>query len=193
MVKNRIWQTLPDGELLYWPEFIAKEQADSLYTQLLNQTEWRQESIALFGKTLPQPRLIAWYGDRHYHYSGIALTAAPLPTNIADLMCRCEAASQRIFNTVLLNLYRNGQDSMGWHQDNEVELGINPVIASLSFGAARTFSLKHRHNGQTLRFTLEHGSLLVMAGAMQHYWKHALPKTKRVHTPRINLTFRNIA
>ena len=192
MEKSRKWQTVQDGELLYLPNFIAKEEADALHSLLLHRTAWQQKSISLFGKTIPQPRLIAWYGERNYQYSGLTLEAQPMPQGIIAIKQRCEQVCQSQFNSVLLNLYRDGQDSMGWHQDNEPELGINPVIASLSLGASRMFALKHTQSGETIRLELSHGALLVMGGTLQHYWKHALPKTKRPKEPRINLTFRTI-
>ncbi|EGU38569.1 hypothetical protein VII00023_10579 [Vibrio ichthyoenteri ATCC 700023] len=192
MGKSRIWQTVADGEILYLPHFIAKDEADLLLSQLQDQVAWQQRSIFLFGKSIPQPRLTAWYSDKSYRYSGLTLNPTPMPSTIIELQRRCESACQHTFNSVLLNLYRDGKDSMGWHQDNEIELGVNPIIASLSLGATRTFALKHIHSGDSIRFELSHGALLVMGGTLQHYWKHALPKSKRILSPRINLTFRNI-
>ncbi len=164
--------------------------AEQLYDQLFHQIDWQQLSIKMFGKEVLQPRLQAWFGDRSYQYSGLKLSPAPIPDFLLPIQKRCEQICDSRFNSVLINLYRNGEDSMGWHQDNEAELGRNPVIASLSLGAERKFVLKHNQTSEKLAYQLSSGSLLVMAGETQHFWKHALPKTKRVNTPRINLTFR---
>ncbi|WP_260261084.1 alpha-ketoglutarate-dependent dioxygenase AlkB family protein [Vibrio intestinalis] len=184
------WQTITQGRLLFEQAFIMPTDAEQLYDQLFHQIDWQQLSIKMFGKEVLQPRLQAWFGDRSYQYSGLKLSPAPIPDFLLPIQKRCEQICDSRFNSVLINLYRNGEDSMGWHQDNEAELGRNPVIASLSLGAERKFVLKHNQTSEKLAYQLSSGSLLVMAGETQHFWKHALPKTKRVNTPRINLTFR---
>ncbi|MDA0150161.1 alpha-ketoglutarate-dependent dioxygenase AlkB family protein [Vibrio sp. LaRot3] len=186
------WQTITQGQLLFERAFLMPTNAEQLYEQLLHQLHWQQLSIKMFGKEMLQPRLQAWFGEKSYQYSGLKLSPAPIPEFLSPIQQRCEQVCQSRFNSVLINLYRNGQDSMGWHQDNEPELGRNPVIASLSLGAERKFVLKHNETNEKITYQLSSGSLLVMAGETQHFWKHALPKTTRVSTPRINLTFRLI-
>lgn len=186
---------LPDASLELEPHFIPEEQADGLYSVLLEKIPWRQDKIRIFGKTYPQPRLTALYGNNgnSYSYSGITMEPEPFIPELDTLKRMVETRTGHSFSTCLVNLYRDGNDSNGWHADDEKELGTNPVIASVSLGATRAFHLKHR-NQKSLRYRipLEHGSLLVMGGAMQHHWLHQIPKTRRAVNPRINLTFRNI-
>jgi alkylated DNA repair dioxygenase AlkB len=186
---------LPDAELQYIPGFLPPDRADALFTNLLEGTPWRQDDIRIFGKTYPQPRLTALYGvsGRTYTYSGITMHPEPFPPALENLRSSIEAQSGQTFTTCLLNLYRDGEDSNGWHADNERELGPNPFIASVSLGQTRAFHLKHRTD-PSLRFKLllEHGSLLIMGGAMQHHWLHQVPKTRKPVGQRINLTFRKI-
>lgn len=153
---------------------------------------WRQESVQLFGKQVPMPRLTAWYGDKGYSYSGLYNKPQPWLPVLLALKEQVEQASKQPYNSVLLNLYRSGQDSMGWHADDEPELGAQPSIASLSLGGDRRFSFKHRSRKdlKATSITLHHGSLLLMQGATQHHWLHHIPKTKHPVQPRINLTFR---
>ncbi|HHI5410163.1 TPA: alpha-ketoglutarate-dependent dioxygenase AlkB [Vibrio metoecus] len=185
--------TLLDGQLVWFPQFLALPQADEALTQLKTELNWQQKSIRLFGKCVLQPRLIAWYGDEDYRYSGLTLSAHPFPERLAQLKMQCEEAAQTRFNSVLANLYRDGQDSMGWHQDNEPELGTNPIIASLSLGESRRFLLRHKQDpALKIECELSHGDLLIMAGTTQHCWQHAIPKTRQTKQLRINLTFRNI-
>ena len=186
------WIDLPNGRLLMIDDFLSINEADTLMAYLKSHVSWSQEEIKMFGRLIAQPRLQAWYGDKSYTYSGLTMSAKPLTKPMQEMKSRCESVAEQTFNSVFLNLYRNGQDSMGAHQDNEPELGKNPTIASLSLGATRRFTLKHIQTKQTHNINLTHGSLLVMAGEMQHYWKHSLPKTKRVFDERINLTFRAI-
>lgn len=191
------WQplSLPDAEIAYQPDFLSQAEADQLLSDLSNNLAWRQDEIHLFGRWVKIPRLQAWYGEHqsHYRYSGLDLSPLPFPPVLAHLKERIEEACLVQFNAVLANFYRQGNDSMGWHADNEKELGPNPVIASLSLGAARRFQLKHRSR-KDLQTELElaHGSLLLMSGATQHHWLHGIPKQKRISEPRINLTFRRI-
>lgn len=186
------WITISNG-LLYWhPQFLNLQQSEQYFQQLKSELNWQQEHITLFGKSVLQPRLQTWLGDAVYTYSGLTMHPQPWTSAILDLKTQCEQQAQTRFNSVLGNLYRDGEDYMGWHQDNERELGHQPVIASLSFGATRQFVFKHKTTKEKIVFQLTPGSLLIMAGETQQYWQHALPKTKRVNEPRINLTFRYI-
>lgn len=184
-----------DGDVRYFPALFTTQESDTLFHQLMEDIDWKQEPIKLFGKAVMQPRLTAWYGDadKSYGYSGITMQPMPWTTLLLQLKQKAEAIAGQGFNSALLNLYRNGQDSMGWHRDNEKELGRDPVIASLSFGATRLFKLRHvQDKKQVLSIALEPGSLLLMQGATQHHWLHQLPKTTLVTSPRINITFRCI-
>ena len=186
---------LPDCELTYIPDFLGAEKADVLFQSLLKEVPWQEDTITVFGKTYNQPRLTALYGEagKVYTYSGISMHPHPFTPDLEELRQLVAEKSGATFSSVLLNLYRNGQDSNGWHADNEAELGNHPTIASVSLGAARYFHLKHRHRKDLrIKVLLEPGSLLVMAGATQQYWLHQIPKTARPVEARINLTFRNI-
>jgi alkylated DNA repair dioxygenase AlkB len=186
---------LPDADILYYPAFFNKEDADSIYTQLLKDIPWQQDEIRVFGKIHPQPRLTALFGNegKSYSYSNIKMQPHPWNPLLQKIKSQIEEISNTSFTTVLLNYYRDGKDSNGWHADNEKELGRNPVIASLSFGAERPFQLKHNvDKDQKKSIVLEHGSLLLMNGTTQHFWKHQIPKTVKPIAPRINLTFRVI-
>jgi len=186
---------LQDGTLEYHPCFFTAAEADDLFRQLQEQVEWKQESMTLYGKPVPFPRLMAWHGDAGsaYAFSGGTYQPQPRLPPLLQIKQRIEPVAGLTFNSVLLNLYRNGKDSMGWHADNEPELGRNPVIASVNLGAARRFMLRHQQDHQ-LKYALElqHGSLLIMKGQLQHYWQHQVPKTTRPLPSRINLTFRAI-
>lgn len=186
---------IPDGKLEYHQNFFDKDKSDYFFELLKTSIEWEQHHIQLFGKKHLAPRLSAWYGDEgaKYTYSGLELHPAPMPEILLELRETVNKAAQSHFNSVLLNLYRNGNDSMGWHSDDETELGKNPTIASLNFGASRKFALKHKSlHYERREIQLHHGSLLIMSGTIQHYWKHCVPKTKKMVSDRINLTFRNI-
>ena len=178
---------IPDFLSTGWPR---------VYDRLLKETPWQQDVIKLYGREILIPRLQAWYGDKHcqYSYSGIQLSPHPWTPLLQDLKEQVESACKAKFNSVLLNLYRDGQDSNGWHSDDEPELGEQPVIASLSLGATRRFRLRHRQQKATppISLDLEGGSLLVMAGETQKYWQHCITKTRKPVGPRINLTFRKI-
>jgi alkylated DNA repair dioxygenase AlkB len=178
------------GTILYDENFYAKEDADGLFEVLRAETPWQQER----GRFGPFPRLTAWYADPRltYTYSGVTHEALAWTITMEDIRRRIEEISASSFNSVLLNYYRDGSDSMGEHADDEAELGVNPVIASISFGAVRQFILRHPKSGEKLKFDLAHGSLLVMGGACQHHWVHGVPKSKTPISPRINLTFRKI-
>ncbi len=174
----------------------AFSDPDAIFGALLDDTPWRQESIVLFGKKRPMPRLTCWMGDAVYTYSGLENTPVPWLPAVVDIKRTVEELSGAAFNGVLLNLYRDGADSMGWHADDEATLGSNPVIASVSLGASRRMRFKAKIGAAAhvsgFEITLAHGSVLVMRGDSQRDWLHAIPKSKRVTTPRINLTFRNI-
>lgn len=187
---------LPDAVVSYYDDFISHDESIRHLDQLLTEVDWKQNKIKMFGKIYDEPRLTAWYGDDgiSYKYSGILMHPTPWSGLLSDLR---DAVSDRAvvkFNSALLNYYRDGKDSMGYHQDNEPELGQNPVIASLTFGAERTFQMKHITDKTLKRkdIPLKSGSLLIMAGATQHHWKHQIPKTKKPIGPRLNITFRVI-
>ncbi|WP_257279873.1 alpha-ketoglutarate-dependent dioxygenase AlkB [Endozoicomonas sp. ISHI1] len=188
----------PDAELSFWPEVITPKDCEFYYQQLLSGTRWRQDKITLFGKALDLPRLQAWYGDKGmtYSYSGLTLVPEPWTPVLLAIKEVVEQACRSSFNTVLLNLYRDGNDSNGWHSDDEAELGEHPVIASMSLGQERRFRLKHKEGKSRgispLSINLSPGSLLVMSGSTQRYWQHCIPKTSGTVLPRINLTFRNV-
>ena len=179
-----------DGALRLHEAVLAEAAAARLFAQLMTITPWRQEIATVMGRRLPIPRLTAWHGAAGYVYSGIRMTPAPWNPPLLEIKAVAEACAGRAFNSVLLNLYRNGRDSVSWHADNEPGLGRNPVIASVSLGATRRFQMKHRRRDERLALELPPGSCLVMAGATQHHWLHQVPKTGRPVGPRINLTFR---
>jgi alkylated DNA repair dioxygenase AlkB len=178
------------GTLTYDATFYGKEEADNLFEQISAETQWQQER----GRTGPFPRLTAWYADAGltYSYSGVRHEALPWTPRLTEIRLRVQDAASASFNSLLLNLYRDGQDSIGFHSDAEPELGVNPVIASISLGAVRQFMLKHIKTGKKLKYDLAHGSLLVMGGTCQHHWVHGVPKIKTTVGARINLTFRRI-
>lgn len=193
--KEKIVFDLPDAEIEYYPDFFSYEKANELFEKLKTEIPWQQDSISVFGKTHPQPRLTALYGNdgKTYSYSNIVMHPHKWNPLLMFIKNEIEEISQENFTTVLLNLYRDGKDSNGWHADNEKELGRNPVIASVSFGAERSFHLQHNSIKEAkLKITLEHGSLLLMKGTTQHFWKHQIPKTAKPIGERINLTFRII-
>ena len=189
-------ETLPlaDADLRFWQRVDLGEDPDRLLSRLIDECAWRQEEITLYGKTHAQPRLSAWYGDRGYRYSGIRLEPAAWTESLQALRERVEQLAGHSFNSVLLNYYRDGQDRMGMHSDDEKELGPRPVIASLSLGATRCFLLRHRSRKDlgTLKLQLPGGSLLVMQGETQRYWRHAINSERHCRDARINLTFRQI-
>ena len=190
-----IFFDFPDSDIRYFPEFCSAEDAASQFSSLMVGTPWRNDKITVFGKTYDQPRLTAWYGEegKSYSYSGIVMHPIPFTKLLSEIKAKVESKTGERFNSCLLNLYRDGQDSNGWHSDDEKELGKDPVIASLSLGQTRMFHLRHKKD-KTLKHKIElkTGSLLLMRGTTQHFWQHQLPKTKRKIDPRINLTFRSI-
>lgn len=185
---------MPDASIQYYPNFIpygeSKLLADSLFKELV----WQQDKIKMFGKFVDIPRLQAWYGDSNlsYTYSKLTLNAQPWTPLLTELKNSVVEKAGVAFNAVLANCYRDHNDSVSWHSDDEPELGIEPTIASLSFGAKRNFQLKHKHTGETFKLPLESGSLLIMSGATQQNWLHAVAKTRIEQPMRINLTFRTI-
>jgi alkylated DNA repair dioxygenase AlkB len=178
------------GVLLSEPAFLDRRAADVVFDWLRNNVCWGQE----VGRGRPFPRLTAWYADAGlaYAYSEVTHRGAGWQPELLEIKQRVEQASAADFNSLLLNLYRDGRDSIGFHSDAEPELGINPVVASVSLGAVRRFILKHKKTGEKLSFRLAHGSLLVMGGTCQHHWLHGVPKTEEMVGERINLTFRKI-
>ncbi|MFP4402636.1 MAG: alpha-ketoglutarate-dependent dioxygenase AlkB family protein [Candidatus Nanoarchaeia archaeon] len=182
---------LPEG-FEYTPQFLNKEEASNLYNELTNQIEWEEREITMFGKVYMQPRLIKWYGDRAYSYSKQNFQAQKMPTNIQELKKKIEQHSNSKFNSVLINWYRNEQDSMGKHSDDEKELGNQPTIASVSLGEEREFIIINRVTKKRTKVTLQHGSLLIMSGNSQHDYWHELPKSKHKKRGRVNLTYRYI-
>jgi len=186
---------LPDADVVYYPNFLNQEATTLLLKQLIKNTKWQQDDICVFGKTYPQPRLTHLFAENKnpYSYSNITMHPSIIPKYLQEVKKRIEQVTGTFFTTCLANLYRNGQDSNGWHADDEKELGVNPVIASLSLGGPRWFHLKHKENKELKsKIELTHGSLLIMQGATQHNWQHQIPKTKKEVEERINLTFRVI-
>lgn len=182
--------TLLEPPVLWFPTFIPSNEARRLFDRLARTIPWEQKEIALYGKTRPVPRLTCWFGDAEYSYSGIVNSPQPWTDELVALLELIEEKTASNYNSCLANLYRDGNDRVGWHSDNEVELGPTPTIASLSVGAPRIFKLKHVGTGTTVDHELLPGSLLVMYGRCQTEWLHSVPKRARVAGPRINLTFR---
>jgi alkylated DNA repair dioxygenase AlkB len=193
--QEKIIFNLQDAEIEYFPNFFDVEKCKELFSKLLTEVPWQQDNISVFGKTHLQPRLTALYGNegKAYGYSNIIMQPHNWSPLIMFIKNEIEDVCQENFTTVLLNYYRDGKDSNGWHADNEKELGRNPVIASISFGAERVFQLKHNSIKELKQnILLENGSLLLMKGTTQNYWKHQIPKTVKEIGARINLTFRII-
>ncbi len=187
--------SVSDAELVLW-QSIDFGNDNELLKNLIEETPWRQEQVIVWGKTHMQPRLIAWYGDdaQSYSYSGITLKAQPWTPELMRIKAKVEALCRSQFNSVLVNYYRDHRDGMGFHSDDEPELGPAPVIASVTFGAARSFVLKHRYRRDlaNVKLLLPSSSVLLMQGDTQRYWKHGVPKQTKPSGPRINLTFRRI-
>ena len=188
--------TLEDAELLYHPTFYDSVESDRIFKTLLESIEWKQDKIMMYGKELPLPRLSAWYGDNNkpYTYSGITLNPLPWTDELLKIKDRIENEAKVKFSSVLLNRYRDGQDYVGWHTDAEKELGKNPVIGSVNFGATRKFQLRRiDDHKEKFEVELKHGTFLVMQGSTQHFWQHQVPKTATKIGEMLNLTFRVIA
>ncbi len=188
---------LPDAEVRILRGFYSDQEADALLRELRESVQWRQDKIRFYGKEHNLPRLQQWYGDPEatYTWSGIKMVPEPWSPLLLKIRKQVERSAEASFNSVLLNLYRDGNDTVSWHADDEEGLDAQPIIASLSLGAERDFKL--RHNSRTdvgvATISLSHGSLLLMAGPTQVCWKHSVPKRKRVKSERINLTFRNMS
>ena len=187
---------IPDGKITFHEGFFSLEESQILMQSLIKTIDWTQEEVIVYGKRHKIPRLNAWYGDegKIMNYSGLTLVPKSWIKELLDIKEKVEKTVNAEFNSCLLNYYRNGNDGMGWHQDNEKELGKNPIIASVTFGESRPFQLKHISNKSLKKVDIQltNGSLLVMAGETQHYWKHQIPKTTKQLSERINLTFRTI-
>lgn len=192
---EEIQLNLQDASVIYYPNFFSLNEANMYYKTLKDTIPWQQDTITVFGKTYNQPRLTALFGNngKTYSYSNITMQPHSFTPELLAIKSKIENIENVSFTTCLANLYRDGNDSNGWHADNEKELGKNPVIASVTFGAPRFFQLKHRHNtSQKAKLLLEHGSLLIMKGQTQEFWLHQIAKTKKKISPRLNLTFRII-
>jgi alkylated DNA repair dioxygenase AlkB len=185
---------IENGEYLFYSDFFSKAESDLFLQKLKVEIEWKQESMNMYGKQVDFPRLTAWYGDndKPYSFSGITLQPKIWTKELLEIKAKIEPLATVQFNSVLLNRYRSGNDSISWHTDAEKELGQNPVIASVNFGATRKFQLRHINTKEKLEIKLTNGSLLIMQGELQHYWQHQVPKTSKVVNERINLTFRVI-
>jgi len=176
----------------YLPEFLSPSESIKMFSVLQKQLAWAEESIKIYGKPVKVPRLVCWYGDDNvkYRYSGVDHVSLSWTRELLDIKQRIEQYTNQQFNSVLGNYYRNENDSMGWHSDNERELGSNPCIASISLGQERLFRIRHKKSRVTHETTLTNGSLLLMSGNFQNEWQHCIPKLKAAQKPRINLTYR---
>lgn len=183
-----------DGTVNYYGRVLEPELADEFYNSLLHNIDWKNDEAVIFGKKIITKRKVAWYGDKdfEYTYSKSTKTALPWTDDLLELKKIAEQKTGETYNSCLLNLYHSGDEGMAYHSDGEKDLKKNGAIASLSFGAERKFSFKHKYTGQKVELLLEHGSLLVMKDQTQSFWLHRLPPTKKISTPRINLTFRTI-
>ena len=184
---------MPDADVCLYPAIFSLEEADLFFRELRHEIVWQQEQIEMYGRVHNVPRLTAWYGDefKTYTYSGITAHSRSWTNSLLTIKDRIESISSFKFNSVLLNLYRSGNDSVSWHSDDEPELGRNPIIASLSLGQTRTFQMKHKTKpAEKQKIALKHGDLLLMKGCTQHHWLHQIPKSRTSMQERINLTFR---
>lgn len=185
---------LPDADVIVCERFFDKAKSDEYFKALSGNAAWKQEKIKRYGRLIDLPRLTAWYGDedKSYKYSGITVNPEPWTPTLLEIKQAIETVSETQFNSVLLNKYRNERDSVAWHSDDERELGKNPVIGSVSFGATRTFKFKHKTAGLRKDILLPHGGYLLMRGLTQHHWLHQISKQSARLGMRINLTFRVI-
>jgi len=186
--------SLRNGECIYLPSFFSLTESDYYFQKLKDDIIWKQEFMYMYGRQVMFPRLTAWYGDNDstYSFSGITLNPHTWTEELIEIKNIIDPIAGTQFNSVLLNRYRDGNDSISWHTDAEKELGINPIIGSVNFGATRKFQLRHIDTKEKIELELTHGSLLIMRGELQHFWQHQVPKTSRKITERINLTFRKI-
>lgn len=181
------------GQAFYYPDFFSQEDSDRYFNHLVNDVPWKQEPIFIFGRQIMQPRLTAFYSDegKDYGYSGIRMESHPWTNELSEIKRKIEAVAGATFSGALLNYYRDGKDSMGWHRDNEKELGKEPLIGSVSFGASRVFQFREYATKKSVRSVqLSHGSLLLMKGESQQYWEHRIPKKQKQLAGRVNITFR---
>jgi len=189
-------EPMPDGEVVIYHSLFNKAESDQCFQELLSGIKWRQDKMKLYGKEFDLPRLTAWYGDegKSYTYSGIPMNPEAWTPTLLSIKRRIEEVAEVKFNSVLVNLYCSGKDSVSWHSDDEPELGKEPTIGSVSFGEARRFQLRHKFNKNLdkVEINLSHGSFLIMKGSTQHFWQHQIPKTSKLLRERINLTFRII-
>ena len=194
MLKNPLQIIEQDGIALYHEKVISDEQIKPLYDELLNEINWENERVVMFGKEIITKRKVAFYSDESivYTYAGKTKIGLPWKDPLIILKNIVESLTKQTYNACLLNLYHNGDEAMGWHSDNEKEIIANSTIASLSIGASRKFSFKHKVTKETISIQLENGSLLEMKGTIQSHWLHALPKSKKITESRINLTFRQM-
>jgi alkylated DNA repair dioxygenase AlkB len=194
MINNRPNILPQDGIVLYYEKIIADEEVIELYESLLNNIQWENERVIMFGKEIITKRKVAFYSDPSisYRYASKTKIGLPWTSTLIIIKNRVESITKESYNACLLNLYHNGEESMGWHSDNEKEIIANSSIASLSLGAKRKFSFKHKISKETVSIELENGSLLEMKGSVQAHWWHALIKSKKVTDARINLTFRQM-
>jgi len=195
LFSDKIDLKLPDSNISYYPNFLDIEKADSYFNRLRQEIPWQQDDIKVFGKIYAQPRLTALFGNngKPYSYSNITMHPYTFSGELLEIKKKIETKTNLVFTTCLVNLYRDGKDSNGWHADNEKELGQNPIIASLTLGQERFFHLKHKTDKELKqKILLQHGSLLLMKGSTQHNWLHQIPKTAKPIGERINLTFRII-
>jgi alkylated DNA repair dioxygenase AlkB len=183
-----------DGIVNYYGKLLTVKQADHYLDKLLSTIHWKNDEAVIFGRHIITKRKVAWYGNDNYDYTYSKITRQALKwtKELLELKQLVEEKTGDTFNSCLLNLYHNGDEGMAWHRDDEKTLGENSAIASFSFGAERKFSFKHKQTKETISMMLEHGSLLVMKGTTQTHWLHCLPKSKRITTPRVNLTFRTM-
>jgi alkylated DNA repair dioxygenase AlkB len=183
-----------DGEAFYLGPVFSPEESDVIFNGMRENVPWQSDECLIYGKRHITSRKVAWFADemKPYRYSGVTRHPHTWSRELMRLKVQVELLTNTVFNSCLLNLYHHGGEGMGWHRDDEPSLVKHGVIASLSFGAERKFSFKHRETGETASVQLENGSLLVMKGTTQSHWLHSLPKTARVHAPRINLTFRQM-
>jgi alkylated DNA repair dioxygenase AlkB len=183
-----------EGTVNYYGKLMPQDQANDYLQRLLDTIEWKNDEAVIFGKKIITKRKVAWYGDRkfEYTYSNTTKHALPWTQELLELKRLIEKESGETYNSCLLNLYHSGEEGMAWHSDGETDLKKGGAIGSLSFGAERKFAFKHKQSGEKIDLFLEHGSLLVMKGTTQTHWLHRLPPTKRIHKPRVNLTFRTI-
>lgn len=183
-----------DGQSIYYGVILDPIEAGAYYDALLNDIQWKQETVIMFGKEITTKREVAFYGDEgiEYTYSKKTKKGLQWTTTLLQMKYLVESYTKSTYNACLLNLYHDGKEGMGWHSDDEKEIVPNSSIASLSIGNDRKFSFKHKSTKESISVMLENGSLLEMKGAIQKYWLHELPKTKKVTTPRINLTFRQM-